>query len=71
MILIGFGGFLIFDELSSLKCKNGIVEHNYLQNFIENAKMINTEMETKHSSQRVLLVLAHMTCFTLYKRGVN
>lgn len=49
MILIGFAGFLRFDELSSLKCKDVIVEQNYLQIFIENAKMINTEMETKYS----------------------
>lgn len=29
MILIGFAGFLRFDELSSLKCKDVIVEQNY------------------------------------------
>lgn len=38
MILIGFAGFLRFDELSSLKCKDVIVEQNYLKIFIEKCK---------------------------------
>ena len=31
MILIGFAGFLRYDELSSLKCKDVIVESDYLK----------------------------------------
>jgi hypothetical protein len=38
MILIGFSGFLRFDELSSLKCNNVIVEHDYIKLFIEKCK---------------------------------
>lgn len=38
MILIGFAGFLRFDELSSLKCKDVIVEQDYLKIIIEKCK---------------------------------
>ncbi|XP_068241428.1 integrase/recombinase xerD homolog [Palaemon carinicauda] len=38
MILIGFAGFLRFDESSSLKCKDFIVEKNYLRISIEKCK---------------------------------
>ena len=38
MVLIGFAGFLRFDELSSLKCKDVIVEQDYLKIIIEKCK---------------------------------
>ena len=38
MILLCFAGFLRYDEISSLLCKNVVVHDNYLSIFIEKAK---------------------------------
>ncbi|XP_061185795.1 integrase/recombinase xerD homolog [Saccostrea echinata] len=38
MILLGFAGFLRFDEISSLKCSNILVGDDYLKLFIEKSK---------------------------------
>lgn len=38
MILFGFAGFVRFDEISSLKCNNILVEEEYVKIFIEKSK---------------------------------
>lgn len=68
MILLGFAGFLRFDEISSLKCNNIFVEDEYLKLFIEKSK--NDQIRQRNE----VLLAKGVTCacpYSLFLRYVS